>query len=104
MKERKARMKDINAKAMQDLTFNSIVKIKKNRELELERMKPIMEKYVKRHIIPKIKKAAEKGVTPQKFVDDLVVGIKDLWSKLKIILQTAHFEWMIIVFRQYFLL
>ena len=29
-------------------------------------------------------KAAEKGVTPQKFVDDLVVGIKDLWSKLKI--------------------
>ena len=54
-------MKDINAKAMQDLTFNSIVKIKKNKELELERMKPIMEKYVKRHIIPKIKKAAEKG-------------------------------------------
>ena len=29
-------------------------------------------------------KAAEKGVTPQKFVDDLVVGIKDLWKKLKI--------------------
>ena len=29
-------------------------------------------------------KAKEKGVTPQKFVDDLVEGIKDLWSKLKI--------------------
>lgn len=52
---------NINAKAMRDLTFNSIVKIIKTRELELERMKPIMEKYVKRHIIPKIKKAAEKG-------------------------------------------
>lgn len=29
-------------------------------------------------------KAKEKGVTPQEFVDDLVVGIKDLWKKLKV--------------------
>ncbi|MBO4260980.1 MAG: class I tRNA ligase family protein, partial [Clostridia bacterium] len=26
------------------------------------------------------KRAAAKGVTPQKYVDDIVAGIKDLWS------------------------
>lgn len=30
------------------------------------------------------KKAKEAGVTPQQFVDDIVVGIKELWSKLDI--------------------
>ncbi|NHN31065.1 methionine--tRNA ligase [Paenibacillus agricola] len=30
------------------------------------------------------RKALEKGVTPQQFVDDIVVGIKELWSKLDI--------------------
>lgn len=30
------------------------------------------------------RKAAEAGKTPQKFVDDIVAGIKDLWSKLDI--------------------
>ncbi|WP_195571203.1 methionine--tRNA ligase [Paenibacillus sp. 1001270B_150601_E10] len=30
------------------------------------------------------KKANEAGVTPQQFVDDIVVGIKDLWKKLDI--------------------
>nr|WP_026680166.1 methionine--tRNA ligase [Priestia megaterium] len=30
------------------------------------------------------KKATEKGVTPQAYVDDIVSGIKDLWKKLKI--------------------
>ena len=30
------------------------------------------------------RKAEEKGVSPQQFVDDIVVGIKDLWSKLDI--------------------
>ncbi len=30
------------------------------------------------------RKAAEKGVTPQAFVDGIVVGIKDLWAKLDI--------------------
>jgi methionyl-tRNA synthetase len=30
------------------------------------------------------RKAKEKGVTPQQFVDDIVVGIKELWSKLEI--------------------
>src|SRR6059036_546368 len=30
------------------------------------------------------RKAQEKGKTPQQFVDDIVVGIKDLWSKLEI--------------------
>jgi methionyl-tRNA synthetase len=30
------------------------------------------------------RKAKEKGVSPQKFVDDIVVGIKELWSKLEI--------------------
>ena len=30
------------------------------------------------------RKAAEKGKTPQQFVDDIVVGIKDLWNKLDI--------------------
>jgi methionyl-tRNA synthetase len=29
-------------------------------------------------------KAEEKGVTPQKYVDDIVAGIKDLWGKLDI--------------------
>ncbi|WP_168119267.1 methionine--tRNA ligase [Paenibacillus sp. HB172176] len=30
------------------------------------------------------RKAEEKGTTPQQFVDDIVVGIKELWSKLEI--------------------
>ena len=30
------------------------------------------------------RKAQEKGVTPQQFVDDIVVGIKSLWNKLEI--------------------
>jgi len=30
------------------------------------------------------RKAAEKGKTPQKFVDDIVAGIKELWEKLEI--------------------
>lgn len=30
------------------------------------------------------RKAQEKGVTPQQFVDDIVAGIKELWSKLDI--------------------
>lgn len=30
------------------------------------------------------RKAKEKGVAPQKFVDDIVVGIKELWGKLDI--------------------
>lgn len=30
------------------------------------------------------RKAAEKGVSPQQFVDDIVAGIKDLWNKLDI--------------------
>lgn len=30
------------------------------------------------------RKAAEAGKTPQQFVDDIVVGIKDLWRKLDI--------------------
>ena len=30
------------------------------------------------------RKAAEKGVTPQQFVDEIVAGIKDLWNKLDI--------------------
>jgi methionyl-tRNA synthetase len=30
------------------------------------------------------RKAAEKGVSPQQFVDDIVTGIKDLWNKLDI--------------------
>jgi methionyl-tRNA synthetase len=30
------------------------------------------------------RKAKEKGVSPQKFVDDIVVGIKQLWAKLEI--------------------
>ncbi len=30
------------------------------------------------------KKADESGVTPQKYVDDIVSGIKDLWNKLEI--------------------
>ncbi|MFD2209330.1 methionine--tRNA ligase [Virgibacillus halophilus] len=30
------------------------------------------------------KKAAEKGVTPQEYVDEIVSGIQDLWKKLKI--------------------
>lgn len=30
------------------------------------------------------RKAKEKGVTPQKFVDDIVAGIKDLWKRLDI--------------------
>lgn len=30
------------------------------------------------------RKAKEKGVTPQKYVDDIVAGIQDLWKKLEI--------------------
>ena len=30
------------------------------------------------------KKAQEQGVTPQKYVDDIVAGIKELWDKLDI--------------------
>ena len=62
MKERKATMKkDISAQAMQDLSANSIIQKEKNKEIELEKMKPAMERYVKRHILPKIKKAAKEG-------------------------------------------
>ena len=55
-------MKDnISAEAMQILTLDSIVEKEKNEEYELKKQKPAMERYVKRHIIPKIKKAAKKG-------------------------------------------
>ena len=30
------------------------------------------------------RKAQEKGQTPQQFVDEIVVGIKELWEKLEI--------------------
>ena len=53
--------KNISAETMQALTINSIVEKRKNEEYELKKQKPAMERYVKRHIIPKIKKAAKKG-------------------------------------------
>ena len=36
-------------------------------------------------------RAKEKGVTPKKFVDDIVAGIKDLWTLMNISNDRFHF-------------